>query len=476
MKKYHLAKILGLTFIIGVILTWVIPTGYFSNGTYQQMPTNPVGILDLIRIPLNTISNFIYLGVVIIVIGGLYGVLNKTGVYQKIINNVVQKYDDKKEKFLIISIAVFILLSSLVGINFLIFILVPFFITVILLLGYSKITALASTIGSMLVGGLGATYSYNINSALKYFLDINVHNEILTKIIFLIIISVLFGMFVIKRAKEEISKDTEDTEKENSIKIPLYTQNVQKDYNTLPLIIVSIFVFVFLIIAMFDWNIAFGIGFFNELHTSIMDININGYPIVENIIGAVNALGNWTTYDIPIILIIATIVIAWIYSLSIKETLDSFINGAKEMLPVAFYVVMANILFALIITTQSGATIFNAVANFLLTLNDKLQLITLSLTTIFGSLIYNDFIQLARVLSSAVTSIFDNELLYPQFAIGFQFMYGLTMFVVPTSLLLIAGLSYLEVSYKDWLTYIWKYVLSALVVALIILAIVMIFV
>ena len=50
----------------------------------------------------------------------------------------------------------------------------------------------------------------------------------------------------------------------------------------------------------------------------------------------------------------------------------------------------------------------------------------------------------------------------PVIAFIFQVMYGLAMLLAPTSILLFPGLSYLDVKYKDWLKYIWKYALVVL--------------
>ena len=47
-------------------------------------------------------------------------------------------------------------------------------------------------------------------------------------------------------------------------------------------------------------------------------------------------------------------------------------------------------------------------------------------------------------------------------------MYGLTMLVAPTSLILMATLSYLKVSYKDWLKNVWKLLLELFIILLII--------
>ena len=49
----------------------------------------------------------------------------------------------------------------------------------------------------------------------------------------------------------------------------------------------------------------------------------------------------------------------------------------------------------------------------------------------------------------------------------FQSMHGLVMMIVPTSMILIAGLSYLKVSYKEWFKNIWKILLGLLVITII---------
>ena len=51
-------------------------------------------------------------------------------------------------------------------------------------------------------------------------------------------------------------------------------------------------------------------------------------------------------------------------------------------------------------------------------------------------------------------------------------MYGVAMLVAPTSVVLIATLSYLHIPYQNWLKNIWKLLLELVVVLLIIFTIV----
>ena len=127
MKKYDLLKVLGITFLVVFLMSWVIPAGSYSSGSFTSAETTAaVGIYDLIRLPFISIATFIQYLLLFLAIGGFYGVLNKTGVYTKIVEGIVKKYKDNSKKFLIITIILFALLSSIAGTLNVILILVPF--------------------------------------------------------------------------------------------------------------------------------------------------------------------------------------------------------------------------------------------------------------------------------------------------------------------------------------------------------------
>jgi len=66
------------------------------------------------------------------------------------------------------------------------------------------------------------------------------------------------------------------------------------------------------------------------------------------------------------------------------------------------------------------------------------------------------------------TSVVTNVDNYGIAGIIFQSMYGFVMLFAPTSVVLMAALSYLGVSYKEWLKNIWKLLLELFIVLLII--------
>lgn len=470
MKKYDLLKILGITFLIGMLLTWLIPVGSFQSGEdFVSLGTSPFGFLDLFRLPLSTLANYIHYGMLILAIGGLYGILNKTGAYSKIVESIVIKFEKRPQRFVIISMLLFMLLSSFIGVNLLFLVLVPFFATIIILLGYNKIIALITTIGAMLVGSLAGVYNNFINLPLVSYWQLSPHNEIVTKIAFLMIVAAIFTFFVLEKLnKMEINKSNK---KEI---IPLYKKNIKENVKVYPLVTVIIFTFILLCIGMYNWFYIFNIELFNNLHEAIMNIKIIDYPIISNIIGNTNPLGHWGIYELIIFLLILSVVITWLYGIKVKEAVEEYLDGMKELIPVAFYVMLANVLFALIMMGQNN--IFESISYFILTIPDKFTVLGMSLSSIIGGVFYNDFIEYGATMGGQVYILYNNELLFPLVALILQFMHGLVMFIAPTSILLIAGLSYFKISYLEWLKYIWKLLLKLFIVSMAVIAIVAMFV
>ena len=68
-------------------------------------------------------------------------------------------------------------------------------------------------------------------------------------------------------------------------------------------------------------------------------------------------------------------------------------------------------------------------------------------------------------------SVVTNTDYYSTIGVLFQAVYGITMFVAPTSVILMTTLSYLDIPYTKWLASIWKFVVEFLVIVLIVVGI-----
>lgn len=475
MKKKDILKAIGIVLGIFVVLTWLIPTGSFSGTNVTTETTNPIGLLDIFKYPIQTAltSIFITSALVVLLIGGLYGVINKTGVYSNIVEGLAKKFKGKEKNFLIITILVLGILSSLTGLVLPLFILVPFFAAVILTLGYNKLTAMLSTVGAILVGNLGSTYAFNINGYIVYFFQNKINDSIWFRLGLFALVIVSLIIFVVKTAKIEKKKTTKKatkSETKEEIVIPLYEKNVDKKQSPTALVVICAITLVATLVGMFNWESVLNVKLFTNIYNTITKFELNGYPLFANILGNIDSMGYWTNTEFCMLIVIAILLIKWLYNIKLSDAFEGFVNGVKEMVPVAIYVFIANILFFIINSHvgDSGSTIFPTIANFFLSMTKKFNVLTFGFASIVGSILYNDFPYMVNSLLEPINSLTKDYALVGMLT---QSVHGLVMLVAPTSVILVIGLKYFDVSYKEWFKNIWKYLLIALIAVIIIITI-----
>lgn len=481
MKKNSLIKAIVGIFLAYVVLSWIIPAGAFSSGKLTTDGTSPVGLIDLIRYPLITCTSsmFVLSSLVVLLIGGFYAVLNKTGVYGKVVEGLTKKFKGKEFQFVIITVAVFALLASLTALTLPLFVLVPFFVAVLMSLGYKKVTAFLSTFGAILVGNMASTYGFNVNGYVKYFLDVDMNATILYRIIFFVVAVgiLLFALAKISVKdfeKKKTRKTTKKSEKTEEVKeeciIPLYDGKVDKKKSATPMIVIAVAMMIVVLVSMYNWSNGLGVELFNNIYESINNFEINGYPIFKNLIGTVDPIGYWSNYELGFLLIVASLLLGWIYNIKFSELVETFINGSKKMLKVAFYMLIANIIFLIMNSNSSGINIYATIANFFMTMTDKFNIITMSLVGLFGGAFYNDFPYVLNTLYGYISTAY-TEL--PLIGLVLQYTHGLLMLVIPTSVMLVLGLTYLDIPYTEYLKKMWKYLLMLLAAVVVILIIAM---
>ena len=103
--------------------------------------------------------------------------------------------------------------------------------------------------------------------------------------------------------------------------------------------------------------------------------------------------------------------------------------------------------------------------NFILT--REFSITRTSLATVTGSFFYNEY---AWLMQSGFGNILVLNDPSKYFVISFLAgsLHSLLMLLFPTSVLLASGLTFTELEYKDWLKYIWKFILIILALIIII--------
>lgn len=520
--KRNLLKAIGISFLIFVVLSWIIPVGTYDGTKFTKGSVDAVGLFDLIGVPVNTLVTFALYVAVFACIGGLYGVMSKTGALGTWVEKISKRFTGKEKGFLIFTIILFVILSSVTGLVLPLFVLVPLFAMILFALNYDKVTAFASTVGAMLVGSMASTYGFNISGYTKNILSLDMNNQIIAKVVLLVLLTAALIFFVLKFAskkttkavakveKKEVAKAAskkettkkassktsakkapakkaskpaakktttkKTTAKKTTTKNMAVSADVKKVRNaktvsTLPLVIIFVLMLIVTLVGMYNWYYSFGIEVFNDIHTAIMGVKIGDFPIFENLLSGINAIGYWGNNEFIMLMVIAAILIAFIYRLSFGEFVESFIAGVKKMMPTALYAALASVILAVLYQAsyQGAGTIADTMFNATMGMSDGFNVLTSGLTALYGSFLYNDLYYLLYSLQ-AYLAAFDAGMISIA-GLLVQSMYALGMILFPTSVILIAGLSYFDVSYKKWIKYIWKFALVALLIILLVCAI-----
>ena len=441
MKKNFLIKTLLIFFLVFVVLTWIIPASSYT-GKYVEEGLNPIGIFDLFKYPLYSFATFIQYGMVILSIGIFYGILSKTGVYSILCDSIVKKIK-KKKLFLGIITFILCLLSSVIGSPLILFIFVPFIYNLVILLGYDKKTGLAISVGSILVGNISSLFGNGVALTNIEIFNLSILNQFYIKLILFLMVSLLYVNYVLSRSYETKEK----------IELNFYSKNEKSNKSKLPLIILFIFTIIIVLLGIYHID-KLGFNLFKDIHNSLMNFDVNNFKLFENLFKGISGIGSWSNYDVMIFILIMSLVISWVYSIKLDEYIDGFKEGIKSTIKPALYAVLASLIFVVILNTKSN--IMETINHFIL--NNNFSIIRTFLATISGGIFYNDYTWLTQSGFGNMLTLYDTNN-YMMISVITSGVHGLLMFILPTSIILGAGSMYTGLDYKDWLKYIWKYVL-----------------
>ena len=476
MKKHGLFKVLLIVLFLLVVLSYFVPNR-----------TSEIAYLGLGDVFVNSIQSFYYFfdtALFVLAIGGLYGVLNNTSAYKKLLNSIVTKVKPNSKKFVFITIIVFALLTSLTGLTMPLLVFVPFVVSIIILLGYDKLVAFSSTIGAIIIGFIGgifvtfkdptSMYSVSFTSFEKFSGLDNMFVNLFPKILLLVAACGLFIYYVNKHIKSVEDKKVKYDLNNDADLLVSEVKGNYKDIKTWPLIIVLAVLLVLLILGFVPWT-ALNEKFvlFDNFHEWLLGLKIGDFEIFKNVISSnFTAFGQWATLGnymmIIILILLAVIVIKFICKVKWNDIIDNFIDGCKKMLPVAGLTILA---YAVLVCAYNNGFMEQLISSANESMNG-LNLAMTSLFTLLGGIVNVDLYYTSVGIFKPILDTFSDETMLPVLAMSFQTLFGFIMLVGPTSLLLIIGLTYLDIPYFTWLKYIWRFLLELFILIFVILLIV----
>ena len=221
-----------------------------------------------------------------------------------------------------------------------------------------------------------------------------------------------------------------------------------------------------MIIGTLNFSGAFKIDIFEKFHQSVLDVKIGDFAIFSKILGSTMSgasFGNWDVAQYTTILVLATIVLAIIYRVSLNDMFDGYKDGAKKFGLSAFLMVIT---YTVLITTSNNPIVLTIIKP-LMSITNGFNSVTLSISMFIASIFNIDVYYTSSAMLPYVTSIITDTSVYPLVGFISQTMQGLALLIAPTSVVLLGVIAYLKVNYTEWIKNIWKFFLEFFLLAFI---------
>ena len=344
LKVPHTYTIIFCIIILMTILTWIVPSGQFDTmenadgrtvviaGTYHEVGSNPQGILDLFTSPIKGIIDAVETIGFVLIVGGAFGIINKTGAVEAGIGKAAKAFG-KKELFII---PICMILFGLGGTTFgMCEETLPFymiFIPLMMRLGYDSLTGLSIVYIGAAAGTCASTVNPFSVGLAQSLAELPVGSGIVYRGIIWVIMMIIAIAFVMLYARK-VKKNPE-----NSI---VYDIDAASREHLM--------------------NDAANIKAFTKRDGAVLLVFGVGMGVM---VWGVLAQG-WYTQEISMIFMMIGVFGGIAGGLKQDEIADSFIDGAKDLIYAALVIGLAR---AIVIIAQDGRiidTILNGAANLL---------------------------------------------------------------------------------------------------------------
>lgn len=434
-RKFNMPSTLTIIFsliVLMAVLTWIVPSGSFERqdiegrsvviaGTYEKVESNPQGFSDVFAAPINGFIDAAEVVGFVLIVGGAFGVVNKTGAIEAVIAHTVNKM--KKFQFLIIPVSM--ILFGLGGTTFgmseetLPFYMI--FIPIMTSMGYDSLTAVATVFIGAGAGFAASTtnpFSVGIAQALS---GIAPGSGIEYRVImFIIFVTICMGF------------------------VMMYANKVKKDPTKSLVQHIS----------------------FNQEAIDNNDTNIKAFTIREAMVITVFVLGmstmvygvlkqGWYISEIAMVFTTIGILSGIASGLKQDEIVNSFISGSKDLISAGLCIAFAR---GIVIVAQNGYiidTILNSAANVL---NGLPKAIFINLTFLIEGLIaflIPSASGLASLTIPVLAPLGDLVDVSRQVIVtAYQFGIGITNLITPTSGVLMGALGLANIPWSKWVRFV----------------------
>ncbi|MCR4581498.1 MAG: hypothetical protein K5666_03195 [Bacilli bacterium] len=481
-KKHDLFKIVGILMVLTALLTWIFRSSVFQNGelmTFSEQVKGLTSIMDGSTIGVFDFSAYLFLVfyifsnifVFIFVVYAFYKVLGKSKVYCSMLDKFANLFKGKEIVFAGISMLFYAALASVCKDFMIALAFIPFTVSIFNRLKVDKISTFASTFGGVLIGIIGATYSTVVVGSIIDYAAIAVKygNELLAVIIVALIAYVILLSFVGIRIKNNNGKEVVADKFAASEEI-VNTKKKKKNPSIIPMAVVFAVFAIITVMAFVPWE-QFKITTFTKLHESIQNATLFGANYPSVFLGtaqlgqtqfSITALGTWDVTTLCSFMLLMMFVAKVVAGIKLNKLIDGIGEGLRLAIKPA-------ILLAMIYTILAFSVSYPVIPLFINGINKVFSANALKpigwFINMFITVLFTGDVQYSMSVIGGLFSTFKNESVV---AFAMQVFYGLSGFIAPSSVVLMLGLSMLNIKFKDYLKFIWKFLLALLVILLVV--------
>ncbi len=472
-KKSDKIIIVCIAILFIAVLSWFIPGGYYNSGVFTDYGKLRAGIFDLIYAVYYTFTNQTIMTYIayILSIGGCYGVLTQTKAYRKLVDKTAKLIEGKEAIAMLVTTLIMGIYTSISSQILVLFCIIPFIISVFLRNGCKKLTAISAAFGGLFIGTIGltvGTYGMESINSLLDTLPQPVSLLLPLRITIFIAAYILFNLFAIiymnkyKKSPDGGKYDIFCPEELDETKV-----TKRRRVKIWPYITIFILTIIITMLAYIDWKESFNITIFSELQSKFENFAIVGeVPVFSTLLGTtLSAFGENTEL---IYAIFCFLIMTIIFAITNKTSLDNFIKnfglGIKKISKVAFIYGFTYIIVMMISRYNWPITFINALFG-----KSTFNIFALTFISIIAFTLCVDFSTFGNAYGAYIIVTYMDDL--ASATLIWHLGAAIATIFVPTSFLLLMALTYADIPYIKWLQYIWKFVVSFIIIVFIILSI-----
>ena len=460
--------ILILIFLLG-ILSHLLPNASFvGEEIVNGSGTIGAKLSDILLSPILGFADAVDVSIFILVLGGFLGILTKTGALETGIKVLVKKLKGNE----LVLIPILMLIFSIGGTTYgMLEETVGFYV---LIAACMVAAGMDTLVGSAVVllgagsGVLGSTINpFAVGAAISSLPDgIKVNQGYVIFIGFLLwITTLLISIFFVMRYAKKVKQDKGSTflslrEQKNMEK--KFKEEIEIEHNKKEVklttrqkitLVLLMFTFIIMIIGFIPWG-EFNITFFDKFTGWLTG----------------SSLGNWWFYEAALWFLVMTIIIALVNKMKEKDIVDTFIDGANDMIGVILIIAVARGASVLMQTTYLDNYIIYNASNLLKNLPEFLFVPLNYLLHIVLSILVPSSSGLAALSTPIITPLATNLGYSSEVAImTLVSANGLVNLITPTCGAIMGGLALAKVEYTTWFKWALKIVITIALVNIIIL-------